>query len=46
MSQRTAALARMRGLDVEAVAIEGDHVTHAPQAMAQSIAFFQRFLAQ
>jgi len=46
MSQRTAALARMRGLDVEAVEIEGDHVTHVPQAMAQSIAFFQRFLAQ
>jgi dienelactone hydrolase/cell division protein FtsB len=40
MNQRTAALARMRGLDVAAVAIEGDHVTHVPEAMRQSIAFF------
>ena len=39
---RTAALAKRRGLDVEAVEIEGDHVTHLPAAMRQSIVFFQK----
>jgi len=35
-------LAKRLGLDVEAVAIEGDHGTHMPAAMRQSIAFFQK----
>jgi formylglycine-generating enzyme required for sulfatase activity len=46
MSRRTAALAKRRGLDVEAVEIEGNHGTHVPRAMAQSIAFFQKISAQ
>jgi formylglycine-generating enzyme required for sulfatase activity len=46
MSRRTAALAKRRGLDVEAVEIEGNHGTHVPRAMAQSIAFFQKVSAQ
>jgi formylglycine-generating enzyme required for sulfatase activity len=41
-SLRTAGLAKRRGLDVEAVEIEGDHVTHVPAAMRQSIVFFQK----
>jgi formylglycine-generating enzyme required for sulfatase activity len=46
MSRRTAALAKRRGLDVEAVEIEGNHATHVPRAMMQSIAFFQRITSQ
>jgi len=46
MSRRTAALAKRRGLDVEAVEIEGNHGTHVPRAMAQSIAFFQKNSSQ
>jgi dienelactone hydrolase len=46
MSRRTAALAKRRGLDVEAVEIEGNHATHVPRAMMQSIAFFQRISSQ
>jgi formylglycine-generating enzyme required for sulfatase activity/pimeloyl-ACP methyl ester carboxylesterase len=42
MSRRTAALAQQRGLDVETVEIEGNHATHVPKAMMQSIAFFQK----
>jgi dienelactone hydrolase len=41
-SLRTAGLAKRRGLDVEAVEIEGDHVTHVPAAMRQSIVLFQK----
>jgi hypothetical protein len=37
-----AALAKRRGLDVEAVEIEGNHVTHVPAAMPQSIVFFRK----
>src|SRR5262249_16000969 len=46
MSLHTAALAKKRGLDVETVEIEGNHATHVPRAMMQSIAFFQRISAQ
>jgi dienelactone hydrolase len=46
MSLRTAALAKLRGLDVEAVEMEGNHATHVPQAMKQSIEFFQKVSAQ
>src|SRR5262249_20943848 len=42
MSQRTAALARGRGLDVEALEIEGNHGTCVPGAINQSMAFFQK----
>jgi dipeptidyl aminopeptidase/acylaminoacyl peptidase len=42
MSQRTAALAQARGLDVEAIRVEGDHSTSVPPAIQQSIAFFQK----
>jgi dipeptidyl aminopeptidase/acylaminoacyl peptidase len=41
-SKRTAELAREKGLDVEAVRIEGDHGTSVPPAIKQSIVFFQR----
>src|SRR5215204_3831307 len=41
MSRRTVALARRKGLDVEAIAIEGDHGSHVAQAMQASIAFFK-----
>jgi formylglycine-generating enzyme required for sulfatase activity len=46
MSLHTAALAKRRGLDVEAVEIEGNHNTHVPRAMMRSIAFFQSISAQ
>jgi formylglycine-generating enzyme required for sulfatase activity len=42
MSQRTAALAKGRGLDVEAVEVEGNHGTCVPGAINQSMAFFQK----
>lgn len=40
-SQRTAELAKERGLDVEAVRIEGDHGSIVPAGIKQSISFFQ-----
>jgi formylglycine-generating enzyme required for sulfatase activity/dienelactone hydrolase len=43
---RTAELGKRRGLDVEAVEIEGDHTTHVPAAIRQSIRFFQKIYAQ
>src|SRR5262245_5792744 len=46
MSRRTVVLAKNRGLDVEELEIEGDHMTLVPAAMRQSIAFFQRISAQ
>jgi formylglycine-generating enzyme required for sulfatase activity len=46
MSRRTAALAKRRGLDVEALEIEGNHGTHVAWAIPQSIAFFERLSAQ
>jgi acetyl esterase/lipase len=42
MSQRTAQLAKARGLDVEAVSVEGDHTTSVPPAIQQTLAFFQK----
>jgi hypothetical protein len=42
MTQRTAAVAKAHGLDVEAIQVEGDHSTSVPQAIRQSIAFFQK----
>jgi formylglycine-generating enzyme required for sulfatase activity len=46
MSQRTAALAKRRGLDVEVVEVEGTHGSHVPRSMMQSIAYFQRVSSQ
>ncbi|MCI0455811.1 MAG: SUMF1/EgtB/PvdO family nonheme iron enzyme [Gemmataceae bacterium] len=46
MSLHTAALAKRRGIDIEAVEVEGNHATHVPRAMMQSIAFFQRLSSQ
>jgi formylglycine-generating enzyme required for sulfatase activity/dienelactone hydrolase len=42
MSRRAAVLAKKAGLDVEALAIEGDHGSHVGRAMPQSIAFFSK----
>jgi len=39
-SIRTAAVAKERGFDVEAIQIEGSHFSHVPEAMKQSIEFF------
>ena len=41
-SQRTAAVAKEKGLDVQATAIEGSHMSAVPEAMRQSIAFFEK----
>jgi dipeptidyl aminopeptidase/acylaminoacyl peptidase len=41
-SQRMAALAKERDLDVEAVRVEGDHGSIVPVGIKQSIAFFQK----
>jgi dienelactone hydrolase len=41
-SQRTAELAKKRGLDVEAVRIEGDHGSIVPPGIKQSIEFFHK----
>src|SRR5216117_2823328 len=46
MSQRFAALAKRRGLNVEALEIEGNHGSHVRWSMMQSIAFFQKIAAQ
>jgi formylglycine-generating enzyme required for sulfatase activity len=46
MSRRTVMLAKNRGLDVEELEIDGDHMTHVPAAVRQSIAFFQRISSQ
>ena len=40
-SIRTAALAKERGLDVDAIKIEGTHFSHVAPAMKQSIEFFR-----
>jgi dienelactone hydrolase len=40
-SERTAALAKEKRLDVEAVKIEGDHGSIVPSGIKQSITFFQ-----
>jgi dipeptidyl aminopeptidase/acylaminoacyl peptidase len=41
-SQMTAKVAKGKGLDVEAVQIEGDHGTSVPPAIKQSIEFFRK----
>jgi len=46
MNRRTVWLAKYRGLDVEGVEIEGNHMTMVPPAVRQSIAFFQRISDQ
>jgi formylglycine-generating enzyme required for sulfatase activity/pimeloyl-ACP methyl ester carboxylesterase len=42
MNRRTVVLAKNRGLDVEGVEIEGNHMSIVHPAIQQSIAFFQR----
>jgi dipeptidyl aminopeptidase/acylaminoacyl peptidase len=41
-SRRTAELAKGKGLDVEAITVPGDHRSHVPAAIRQSIEFFQK----
>lgn len=41
-SQRTATAAKEGGLDVEATAVEGDHMSAVPEAMRRSIAFLRK----
>ncbi|MBI3407311.1 MAG: alpha/beta fold hydrolase [Planctomycetes bacterium] len=41
-SMRTASVAKEKGLDVEAIAVEGDHMSAVPGEMKQSIAFFDK----
>jgi hypothetical protein len=40
-SQHTAEVARKRGLDVEAILLEGNHFSMVQPAMKQSIDFFR-----
>ena len=42
MNRRTVVLAKNRGLDVEGIEIDGDHMSIVHPAIQQSIAFFQR----
>jgi dienelactone hydrolase len=42
MTARTAAIAKEKGLDVEAISVEGDHMSSVPEAMRQSIVFFEK----
>jgi formylglycine-generating enzyme required for sulfatase activity len=46
MNRRIVWLAKYRGLDVDGVEIEGNHMTMAAPAIRQSIAFFQRISDQ
>jgi dienelactone hydrolase len=41
-SRLMAAVAKEKGLDVEVVPVEGDHMSAVPAAMKQSIAFFRK----
>jgi hypothetical protein len=41
-SQLTAKVAKGKGLDVEAVQVEGDHGTSVPPAVQQSVVFFRK----
>jgi hypothetical protein len=41
-SRRTAELAKGKGLDVEAVRVTGNHNSHVPAAMKQSVEFFKK----
>jgi hypothetical protein len=40
-TQRTAELAKQKGLDAEAIEIPGDHFTSVPEAIRESIEFFK-----
>jgi hypothetical protein len=42
-SQRMAALAKEKGLDVDALVIKGGHSSSVPAAMKQSIEFFSKW---
>jgi dipeptidyl aminopeptidase/acylaminoacyl peptidase len=42
MSERTALLAKGKGLNVEAAAIAGDHFSSVPEAMKRTIEFFKQ----
>src|SRR5262249_16348952 len=44
--RRMVAMAKNRGLNVEAVAVEGDHMSLVPAAIRQSIGFFRRISGQ
>lgn len=44
MTQRTAALAKSRGLDVEALDIDGTHASHVRFSIPRSVLFFRKFL--
>jgi dipeptidyl aminopeptidase/acylaminoacyl peptidase len=44
VSRQTAAIAKKKGLDVQAVQVEGDHSSSIEPAMKQSIAFFKTHL--
>jgi formylglycine-generating enzyme required for sulfatase activity/dienelactone hydrolase len=46
LTRRMVAMAKNRGMDVDWVAVEGDHMSHVPAAMRQSIGFFQRISGQ
>ena len=46
LTRRMVAIAKNRGMDVESVAVEGDHMSHVPAAMRQSIGFFQSISGQ
>jgi dipeptidyl aminopeptidase/acylaminoacyl peptidase len=41
-TERTAALAKQKGLDVEAIEVPGDHFSSVPEAIRRSIEFFNR----
>jgi len=45
-SRRTAEAARQKGLDVEAVCVPGDHHSHVPASIRQSIEFFKEHEGQ
>lgn len=40
-TQRTATLAKQKGLDVDAIEVSGDHFTSVPEAIRMSIEFFK-----
>jgi hypothetical protein len=44
MSKKTAAVAKTKKLDVEAIAVRGDHFTALDNEMQRAIAFFQAIL--
>jgi hypothetical protein len=41
-TERTAEIARQHGIDVEAVQNEGDHISHVPASIQQSIELFRQ----